>query len=948
MKGKLSPAEIQRLNTFNPELAAAFLPEGARYGDQGDERRYHDTGLALSINLRSGAWFSFAKGTGGWSALGLLRLVKDCSTDEATAYGAAWLASHPGAGGALGYDDDNDISETKRRASARRAQVILDRLGPIEGTEAVSYLAKRGIAPPYPEGLLSYLANARTGEGALVARLTAADRTTGVMLTYLAGGSKSLVVPQRQRFDLEVRPDAVFLIQAATGVTDKLCDLVLAEGVEDGLSLLKLGRYYRIEAIPGVGFLKHYPVEPGTRIIVARDGDEPGSAPDKALVAGLDRLVLGGASVRVTTTPRGRDVNDLYQGKGGLAHLTKLLATAPEAILSREGEFERVARMPKLDRGPELRSISRRFDIPIDDVRKEVAKREPKQSPAPDDGEEVARSFREAPPWPGPVPALATLLQAICDELRRYLVMTDAQIIAVALWICASHLVHSPHVRLPIFPKLAIESKDPESGKSTLLMLVWNMVPRGQLYSRVTGPYLVRDVAANQTTPCLDEVQHYTDPVLLNLIDASHLRSAAYIGILVIDKSGNYVPKQFCVWGAQAMARLGEFNAAQQSRSIVIWLRPKLLGEARAHLTDGTSDTLVDLRRQLAAWAATVTSWTRPVLPKTLVNRTGDNWLPLLIVADLAGGDWPNSARASAAELMRIERQATVTQRLLSSIWQSYQPDPEKDAIQFLSTAELIEKLIADPDEDWSTMGPAGRAITPQWLRERLSHLLDPPRSTRESAFGPRGYAFRQFKDALRRYAGTHPSLDTWPNQSGSSAPTGFAAENPSKTAAYSEPDSKWDRAEIVHPPQHPAQEKPRKTAKSDPPKAFEPDVPDDLSDMEKGEDISAPDPSGASVHPEDFASDQNQANPPPPPDAPDLTERVSKKQKIVGNGAAKPASARRKRSRPPSPLTELIRAEAAAHPQLSPERLAKRLGQPLRAIKRALDDYTFPAGDAP
>jgi hypothetical protein len=39
------------------------------------------------------------------------------------------------------------------------------------------------------------------------------------------------------------------------------------------------------------------------RVTVVRDGDAPGSPADKALRAGLDRLILDGADVYVTATP---------------------------------------------------------------------------------------------------------------------------------------------------------------------------------------------------------------------------------------------------------------------------------------------------------------------------------------------------------------------------------------------------------------------------------------------------------------------------------------------------------------------------------------------------------------------------------------------------------------------------------------------------------------------
>jgi hypothetical protein len=253
----------------------------------------------------------------------------------------------------------------------------------------------------------------------------------------------------------------------------------------------------------------------------------------------------------------------------------------------------------------------------------------------------------------------------------------------------------------------------------------------------------------------------------------------------------------------------------------------------------------------LTSRGASRSSWVDPKLPASLNNRDVDNWIPLLFVAEQAGGPWPDLAAKAVEEMMKTERQPTVTVRLLRSIWAVYQPDPDEEATKFLPTSELVAKLIGDEDEEWDTMGPAGRGITPQWLRERLAHLLDPPGSTRESAFGPRGYAFRQFAKALERYLGAHPAidtliLDTSPGGSGSSGSTGEEAEKASKIKGDFEPDEKSHPArEQKHPARqrrnpiepdaagtesdeksHPAHEKPRDSAKNGDEIPVEPDEP--------------------------------------------------------------------------------------------------------------------------
>jgi hypothetical protein len=36
-----------------------------------------------------------------------------------------------------------------------------------------------------------------------------------------------------------------------------------------------------------------------------------------------------------------------------------------------------------------------------------------------------------------------------------------------------------------------------------------------------------------------------------------------------------------------------------------------------------------------------------PVMPADVINRLADNWTPLLAIADVASGAWPERARAA-------------------------------------------------------------------------------------------------------------------------------------------------------------------------------------------------------------------------------------------------------------------------------------------------------------
>ena len=82
-------------------------------------------------------------------------------------------------------------------------------------------------------------------------------------------------------------------------------------------------------------------------------------------------------------------------------------------------------------------------------------------------------------------------------------------------------------------------------------------------------------------------------------------------------------------------------------------------------------------------------------------DRAADTWEPLVAVADLAGGDWPDRAR-HAAESLTAERDGNTGRsdriRLLTDCRTAFGDD---DA---LPTAVLLDRLNADPEAPWAEL----------------------------------------------------------------------------------------------------------------------------------------------------------------------------------------------------------------------------------------------------
>jgi hypothetical protein len=333
------------VRTWAIQIAKELLP-GSRVEDRGADVHLTTSG-GLAISKKNGAWFRHASGTGGYSTIKLIALLRQCSDTEAVDWARAWLASHAGTGDCGNDDEDDGASEAAAAASKARAEQILRQAGPADGTVVATYLNTRGINIPLP-GSIKHSPDARIGESAMVAMLHARCVDVGNHVVYIdALGRKSLHKPEKQTFltDRTRGKGAVCVLQENK---DTAFPILLAEGVEDGLSLIAAGRTETIWAIPGVRVLQHVEVPRKRKVIVVRDGDAAKSDADKALIAGLDHLLLelGDDAVRVTETPLDADANSiLTSGNDGAAQLNALIDAAVPAVLSFSGEVKKLARL---------------------------------------------------------------------------------------------------------------------------------------------------------------------------------------------------------------------------------------------------------------------------------------------------------------------------------------------------------------------------------------------------------------------------------------------------------------------------------------------------------------------------------------------------------------------------------------------------------------------------
>jgi len=104
-----------------------------------------------------------------------------------------------------------------------------------------------------------------------------------------------------------------------------------------------------------------------------------------------------------------------------------------------------------------------------------------------------------------------------------------------------------------------------------------------------------------------------------------------------------------------------------------------------------------------------------------LNDRAADNWHPLLAIADLVGGTWPEEARRAACLLSGEEQDGAIGVELLRDIRSTFGDD---DVIR---SSDLVAKLTADPERPWAEW-KHGRPLTQKQLAgllARISHTTD-------------------------------------------------------------------------------------------------------------------------------------------------------------------------------------------------------------------------------
>jgi hypothetical protein len=348
---------------------------------------------------------------------------------------------------------------------------------------------------------------------------------------------------------------------------------------------------------------------------------------------------------------------------------------------------------------------------------------------------------------------VAATLEAVAHFVRRFVVLTEAQLAAVTLWVFHTWAFQAADTTA----YLSVCSAEKRSGKTRLLEVIELLVKVPLPTANISDAALFRAITLLKPTLLFDEIDAIFGPRARDREDLRGMLNAGYRRGAVARRMGganNTVLEAFDVYCAKVFAGIGELPDTLRDRSIVIRLerrtRDEPIDRFRRRDVEEQAEPIRQSCQSLADHHLATLTYARPDLPGELDDRAQDVWEPLLAIAELAGDGWHERARAAAICLSTGDSREdeSLGARLLADIRDTF----DRSETKRLRTADLIAELaqvVESPWGDWY-----GKTISPQ----ALSKLLKPYRiKTMPVWVGgatAKGYKAEQFEDAWLRVLG--------------------------------------------------------------------------------------------------------------------------------------------------------------------------------------------------
>lgn len=420
-----------------------------------------------------------------------------------------------------------------------------------------------------------------------------------------------------------------------------------------------------------------------------------------------------------------------------------------EAERDRAAEMAEIARLAALDPvayDREREDAAKKLGVRVSTLDAEVERARPRPIEAPGRGV----SLTKVEPWTQPVDT-AAILDELAAAIRGHVILPPSAVDAVALWIAHTWV----HGRFQHTPRLSITSPVKRCGKSTLLDVLRATTHQPLKADNISASGVFRTVEAlRPLTLLVDETDAFLaeNDELRGILNSGFEASGEVVRVLEVQ--GEHQPVRFATFCPVALAGIGALPSTLEDRSVPIVLQRKGAGESVTKLrAPGARATLHDLARKLARWATDRGSRLPqdPQVPDEMGDREGDISIPLLSIADDAGGAWPKRARDALLDLFgrRNAREggAEAGALLLNDIRLLFLGM----SAQRLGSAYIVEHLGKMEERPWAEWRN-GKPITAPQLARALAPFGIRPGTIRTGLDTARGYHKDAFEEAWARY----------------------------------------------------------------------------------------------------------------------------------------------------------------------------------------------------
>jgi hypothetical protein len=242
-----------------------------------------------------------------------------------------------------------------------------------------------------------------------------------------------------------------------------------------------------------------------------------------------------------------------------------------------------------------------------------------------------------------------------------------------------------------------------------------------------------------------------------------------------------------------ALAGIGDLPDTIEDRAVVVTMRRRAPGEQVSPLRRRDLPALIELRDRLHAFIRGHLAELEAAMPAMPVeDRAADVWEPLVAVADLAGGGWPELARDACRRLTADADDAddgSLSERLLRDLKMVF-----GDA-QALWTTTIIERLAQLDEAPWADY--YGQRVTDRAIAKLLRPYGVRSRTVRVGAETRKGYHREDLTDAWQRYLppASRPSHPTHAAEPAGQACVGNVSDS---TAASDTPADQQERPRMT------------------------------------------------------------------------------------------------------------------------------------------------------